>query len=309
VKRKRWDKLPVEPLDESSFDRIARRLEPTETVLPAPAPGRARRWPVFAVAAAAACGAFVAWFVLRPQPVTLSQVVTEAAPSRVVSGCVVLDVGPFSSLTYEGDLHVVLEKGHVVCDVMPRGTRPPVVIEAGDVSVRVIGTRFAVYREGASARVEVEHGVVQVVRGGQTARVGAGEKWPVAVQEVEAPAPEQPEPQQPEPKGTHATPPVHRHAPPPPPKRAAAPTTPSARERYEAAAALESKDPSGARAAYAELAKGDDAWAQNALYAEARLMHEQGRKDEAVRLCRQYLARFPSGANAQDAREMLDRLK
>ena len=311
MKRKRWDKLPVEPLDESSFDRIARRLEPTETVVPAQSPVRSRRWPVFAVAAAAACGAAAAWFVLKPQELPLSHVVTEAAPSRVVAGAVVLDVGPFSSLTYEGDLHVVLEKGHVLCDVMPRGTRPPVVVDAGDVSVRVIGTRFAVYREGASARVEVEHGVVQVVRGGQTARVAAGEKWPVAVQEVEAPEPQTPEPAAPEPKQpAHVTPPpVHRHTTPPPPKHAATPTTPSARERYEAAARMESSDPAAARTMYAELAKGDDAWAQNALYAEARLAHEQGRKDEAARLCRQYLARFPSGANAQDAREMLDRLK
>ena len=309
MKRKRWDKLPVEPLDESSFDRIARRLEPTETVVPAQSPVRSRRWPLVAVAAAAACGAAVAWFVLRPQPVTLAHVVTEASPSRVVAGGVVLDVGPFSSLSYEGDLHVVLEKGRVLCDVMPRGTRPPVVVDAGDVSVRVIGTRFAVYREGASARVEVEHGIVQVVRGGQTARVGAGEKWPVVVQEVEAPVPQQPEPEAPEPKATHVTPPAHHHATPPAKHTAMPAPTPSARERYEAAAALESSHPDAARAAYAELARGDDAWAQNALYAEARLAHEQGKKDEAARLCRQYLARFPSGANAQDAREMLNRLK
>jgi hypothetical protein len=298
VTRKRWDKLPIEPLDENSFDRIARRLETTEPVVPAAAPGKQRRrWPLLAVAAAAACGAAVAWFVVQPKPATPSHVITEGSPSRVVAGGVVLDVGPFSSVLYEGDLHVVLDKGYVLCDVMPRGSHPPVVVEAGDVTVRVVGTRFAVYREGASARVEVEHGVVEVLRGGQSARVGAGEKWPVAKAEPETPEPEAAEP-------AHK---AQRHSAPAP--KHAAPTPPTPRQRYESAAALESTDPAKARAIYAELAHGDDAWAQNALYAQARLAHDRGQKDEAARLCRQYLARFPSGANAQDARELLDKLK
>jgi len=307
VTRKRWDKLPVEPLDEGSFERIARRLETTEPVVPAAAPGRSRRrWVMPAVAMAAACGALVAYLTLHPEtPMTASDVTTQASGTRVTAGGVVLDVGPWSTLHYEGDLRVVLEKGQVLCDVMPRGTRPPVMVEAGDVTVRVVGTRFAVYREGASARVEVEHGVVEVLRGGQSARVGAGEKWPVAKVEAEAPAPEQPEPA---PKATHEHTPPPRHTVPPPRHAQPAPQ-PSPRERYEAAAALESKDPTAARALYTELARGDDPWAQNALYAQARLAHERGQRDEAARLCRQYLARFPSGANAQDARELLDKLK
>jgi FecR-like protein len=307
VTRKRWDKLPIEPLDEGSFERIARRLETTEPVVPAAAPGRRpRRWVVPALAMAAASGVLVAWLALRNEvPVAASNVTTQASGTRVTAGGVVLDVGPYSTLSYEGDLRVVLEKGQVLCDVMPRGTRPPVVVEAGDVTVRVVGTRFAVYREGASARVEVEHGIVEVLRGGQSARVGAGEKWPVVKVEAETPAPEQAEPA---PKATHEHAPPPRHTAPPP--RHATPTpAPSPRERYEAAAALESKDPTAARAMYAELARGDDAWAQNSLYAQARLAHERGQRDEAARLCRQYLARFPSGANAQDARELLDKLK
>jgi len=303
--RKRWDKLPLEPLDEGSFERIARRLETTEPVVPAAAPGRRqRRWTAPALAMAAASGVLVAWLALRPDPpMAASDVTTQATGTRVTAGGVVLDVGPWSTLHYEGDLRVVLEKGHVLCDVMPRGTRPPVMVEAGDVAVRVVGTRFAVYREGATARVEVEHGVVEVLRGGQASRVGAGEKWPVAKALPETPAPEAPAP-----KATPEHTPSLRHTA-PPPKHAQPLPAPSPRERYEAAAALESKDPTAARAIYAELARGDDAWAQNALYAQARLAQERGQRDEAARLCRQYLARFPSGANAQDARELLDKLK
>ena len=58
---------------------------------------------------------------------------------------------------------VVLERGRVECEVPPRNDRPPFSVEAGDVTVRVVGTHFSVARSGSKdVEVDVQRGVVQV---------------------------------------------------------------------------------------------------------------------------------------------------
>ena len=92
------------------------------------------------------------------------------------------------------------------------------------------------------------------------------------------------------------------------PAPVAAPVPPSAQSRYEAAERVERSDPSGALRTYLDLARGSDAWAQNALYAAGRLDADRGARQDAVRLLEEYLRRFPRGSNAQDARALRDSL-
>ncbi len=75
-----------------------------------------------------------------------------------------------------------LSRGEVVCDVTHRDNRKFTVV-AGDVEVRVVGTKFSVKTTpGDNPRVEVSvlRGVVEVMskrRAGIVARVAAGQSW------------------------------------------------------------------------------------------------------------------------------------
>ena len=89
----------------------------------------------------------------------------------------------------------------------------------------------------------------------------------------------------------------------------AAPSAPSPRERYDRAITLEASRPDEALSIYRELAGGEGSWAMNALYAEARLELERGEKDSARKLFAEYLRRYPSGPNANDARELSAKLQ
>jgi len=84
---------------------------------------------------------------------------------------------------------------------------------------------------------------------------------------------------------------------------------PSPRERYDRAAAIESTHPDEAVSIYRELAAGEGSWAMNALYAEARLELERGNKDSARKRFAEYLQRYPTGPNANDARELSAKLQ
>lgn len=72
-----------------------------------------------------------------------------------------------------------LRRGDVTFDVQPGGKRHWVV-EAGELSVEVVGTRFRVERQAESTRVSVDHGVV-LVRGervtGGSLRLTAGQSF------------------------------------------------------------------------------------------------------------------------------------
>lgn len=75
-----------------------------------------------------------------------------------------------------GEMRVGLARGAATFDVAKRPSRR-FVIEAGIAEVRVIGTRFTVYRDEGRVQVSVQRGIVEVVQDGQVARITAGGTW------------------------------------------------------------------------------------------------------------------------------------
>jgi hypothetical protein len=80
------------------------------------------------------------------------------------------------------------------------------------------------------------------------------------------------------------------------------------RTEYDRLAALEARSPETALAGYMVLAKGTSRWADPALFAAARLAVDRHDR-RAETLLGMYLTRFPGGANAADARQLLVRLR
>lgn len=321
-----------------------------------PVTGRARQWPALGAWAALAVAAVVAIVLTTHRAedagrsAAPARIVTDESGARLSVGPNVLEVAPRSALlvtgTPDGEILVVLERGASRFEVAPRRGRPPFAVQAGDTRVEVVGTRFEVSREGDSARVRVEEGVVRVAAPGGSRTLSAGEAWPpdepAATRPASAAAGEaqtvpvtrrddspreltgtdptstprvarpRREPARAEREPESSVPPAHEGIGSPvrgdePAARAAPVPVPSSRERFESAAALERRDPDRALALYRELAAGSDAWAANALYAQARLELELGRRAAAKRLLAEYLRRFPRGPNAEDARELLAR--
>jgi hypothetical protein len=153
--------------------------------------------------------------------------------------------------------------------------------------------------------VSVDEGVVRVRVGDEETSVAAGETWPAAAAAATDPDPD------PAPAPVPAPAPARKKkpakpappAPPPPPKG------PTPAEEYARAARLEASDLAAARAIYQELATRDDGWGATALYALAVLEDGRGQRAAAARHLRAYLRRFPQGANAADARSLLERIE
>jgi len=181
--------------------------------------------------------------------------------------------------------------------------------------VRVIGTHFVVARAGDAVGVDVQRGEVEVTSGGVRALVPAGSRWPpsaAAADGAETPSspaslsPTSLSPASPSPAASEsAREPWARPASGPAARSSAA----SPRELYEAASRLEAAQPGAAVALYRELAHQGGAWGENALFGAGRLEADRGDHDDARRLLRDYLARYPGGPNANDARQLLDRLR
>src|SRR5207244_8372969 len=134
-------------------------------------------------AAAASVVSFVTWR-RAGEAVALdrtSRIATGANGSHLALQGLTLDVEPESAVVLgspsEHGMLIVLDRGGIVCEVAPRSAGAPLVVQAGSVQVKVVGTRFSVTRTGERARVAVEHGVVEVAAGGRVARVGAGQVW------------------------------------------------------------------------------------------------------------------------------------
>jgi hypothetical protein len=196
--------------------------------------------------------------------------------------------------------------------VPERPGRKPFVVVAGDVRVEVVGTLFAVERVADSARIVVERGVVLVTEDGVLYTVHAGEHWPARTATAEPepePEPEfEPEIEMEEDLRTPRRSPRKSE----PPRRVAQPepdAAPTAKERYAAAARLESSDPAAALVIYRQLVREGGTWAANALFAQGRLELERGNKARAARLLGRYLERFPRGLNAADARNLLEQTR
>lgn len=300
-------RVDVEPLSEARWrkvdDAVLSSIDAGPSMRP-PAPVR-RPWLVPAVAAfAIAAGVLVyTQWPVAPAPVAHvapSHIETGTGRSFVQLGFATLDVGPESEVTTSGDeehgMVVVLERGSVDCEVSPRDRRPPLVVQAGNVRVTVVGTHFTVRREPSGTSVTVTHGVVDVAHDGTVTHVRAGEGWPpvLAASSTAGMAPPPPS------ISTSAS----LSSSPPRPHVPAPPAAPSDQAQYERAASLERSDPAEARAIYLRLSEKGGPWASNALFAAARLASERGNGAEAQRLSKQYLDRYPSGPNAEDARRL-----
>jgi hypothetical protein len=315
-------RLDIEPLDKARWDRIERNLrdrleqEPISARHPrddkSPRPAQ-RNVVAFALAgAAASLVAVFAWNQLRPAPhaaehatSSVTRVETRDAPSHLAVGESSLDVAAHSVARIEGNdeigVNVSLDRGAIDCEVSPRHGRPPFLVHAGDVTVRVVGTHFHVDHEDGQTHVSVQHGAVEVESHGDKTLVAAGASWPssehAAISPEDLPRAE-------------ATPSARALvAAPSATTTASASPQPSPRERYDRAAALEAARPDEALSIYRELATGKDTWAETALFAEARLELERGDKDSARKRFAEYLQRYPTGTNAPMARELSAKLQ
>lgn len=77
----------------------------------------------------------------------------------------------------ERQVRLKLLAGTVACEVAPRGEGQEFVVEAGEVTVRVVGTRFMVSRTEGSTTVLVDEGAVEIHRRGkqpETTKAGQG---------------------------------------------------------------------------------------------------------------------------------------
>lgn len=312
--------LPVEQLPDVSWQRIERKLfaQLASGAPRAVAPDHARvvrprTWLVAGgVALAAAAGALLlvtlrgggdgARRAEQPDARSPSRIATAEAPSALSVGDVSLEIAPHSAILVDDDRErgvlFVLERGEATFRVAPVGDRPPVVVQAGDVRIEVVGTAFAVSRDRDSARVVVYEGVVALVQKGERSQLGPGSVWPPA------PVPAAP-PVDPPPAGQPA-PRVKK----PPAERGRAATPLDAprltdKDRYNNALEIERSDPDRARALYAELVRRGGVYAPLALYSHALLEDGLDNKSAARKLLHEYLARYPDGQNAVDARELL----
>lgn len=337
----------VEPLSDVRWARIERDLfaklqEPARVATVAPP---RRQWSIAWAGALAAAVAVVLGIIVPPwgayRPDLRMRLATTDGASQFTVGESSLSVAAHSLLMVGGDdergIDVVLDRGAVTCEVAPRRGRPPFRLDAGEVRIRVIGTRFTVTHSDAETSVDVDHGTVEVSAGGTVAMLHDGDHWPprpapprlgrdTGTASASSPpistwtptppassAPSRPPRKHPrgvtrphaEPEPEETPPAVETSAPPPTP----APAPPPSQEIFEDAARLERTNPDEAAAAYRQLAGGGSAWAPNALFALARLEIDRGNRTEGVRLLNDYLTAYPRGMNALDARELLRRLR
>lgn len=340
-------KLEIEPLSDARWARVERAVLQAAAGADssgergatrragARAPGEGSRWrPAAAIlvlaGALAAIAGGLTWRAFVPStPAGATRVETAENGSRVEFGDSTIDVGPASAVRLAGDetrgVVVTLDRGQVECDVAPRHERPAYLVEAGGVEVRVVGTHFVVTRSGDSVAVDVQRGQVEVTSDGNESLVGAGDHWPsagpagaaagAAGASGWAPAPVAPSTAaatgagSPSSGGAAREPGSVRGAADNRPGTTHGPAFASPREQYEAASKLEAQQPEAAVAAYRELSRQGGAWGENALFAAGRLQADRGSTDDARRLLREYLGRYPGGPNAADARQLLARLR
>lgn len=358
--------VDVESLGDGRWSRIERGLFARLDQAPAsPAVKPARAWRGLAfgsLAVAAAAGAVaVARVVARVPSQEPARIVTTASASRFTIGESSLLIAPSSVVLVSGDddrgIDVVLDRGSVTCEVAPRHGRPPFVVDAGEVRVQVVGTKFTVARSVAETSVGVEHGVVQVAAAGMVTVLHDGERWPSPPQAapsspylplpatptptptpIEA-APEAPAEAPSAPRASHSHPAMpgpgsqtadtskgegtsakamdstKRESTPaamgPSPAAAPSPQTaaqPSPQDLFESAARIERSRPADAAAIYRQLVDGHTGWSESALFALGRLEADRGHQGDARQWLELYLARYPRGINADDARALLRRM-
>lgn len=305
----------VEPLSELAWARVERglwtKLDAGEasTVAATPPERASRRW-LWLAAPLVAAAAVIAIVVTHPggEPTSAPHRVA-AEPARYVSGDssssitfgnAYVSLEPQTALVVSGP-RTLVEHGKATFSLAPSLIDPAFEVVAGDAkasAVRTIETKFLVGRSAEVITVAVERGMIELTYRGETKKLRGGQTWtsepPPTPVELVTPPVETPT-QSPAKRATK-------------PKAADPKPTESERERYERLAALEVRDPAAALAGYLELAKGRSSWAEVSLFAAARLATDRD-DARAPALLKVYLTRFPNGANAADARELLEHLQ
>lgn len=327
----------IEPLSDAAWSRVERGLwsRVDAELAPGPAPAVARRrWRLAFVLAPLAVAAAIAILVgvsRGPDRVAVgepSRVVSGASPSAISFGDVHVELDPDTALAMShetGQPIASLERGAAWFTVAPRGERPPVLVRAGDATVRVIGTRFRVARADEHVTVAVAHGTVEIAYHGENHVVSMRQRWssetPGEVVSEAAAAPVTPVPPPPPlppapaaPAPAAPAPSVHVPSAPPvtaPPTTASSPPRADDPDRdqaeYDRLTALEAQSSERAIAGYLVLSRSAGPWAGPALFAAARLAVDRG-DHRAASLLDSYLKRFPTGANAADAQALRRRL-
>jgi hypothetical protein len=289
-------KVHVEPLPECRWADIEKGVYAR---LDAGAAQRRSRLPLLAVAAALILASVAVFLMTRPHPHATDVAVAPTAtiPSELRVGDSTLTLGLGAQVEVKGTddtgFTIVMDRGAVDFAVAPRKSRPPFTVSTPGVRIEVVGTHFHVDVDARQTTVQVTEGVVHVVTASSDASVRAGEQWSsLTAPDVDAGV-------APPPSTTTSSAPVHASS--------AAP--PNMRAKFELAESLERSDPARASALYAAIVASNDAtWAENALFAGARLEGQSNHKETARRLLSQYIARYPRGANRADAQQLLDGL-
>jgi hypothetical protein len=328
--------VPVDPLAESRWTKLERSLlarwnpeaaRSTRAAASTQSAGNRRPLLLWSFAAlalgtvAVVMGVRLAGTAAIPIPRSPMKVATGASPRHIAFEGLAVDLGPYSSVAIAEDpatgVLASVERGEAAWDVEPRARWAPFVVRAGNVQVRVVGTRFRVTRILDGARVDVQKGVVEVETEDQSMRLRAGQTWITAppatlVPSADSPAPPVSPPAEPSPARPVDTNVVKkgpvRLAPSAKVDAGAAEERRGHQDLYESAARLEVHDAPQAINFYRQLESSNDSWAQNALFAHGRLEATRGNHAEARRLLGEYLKRFPRGPNADDARSVLARL-
>lgn len=266
-----------------------------------------QRLAIWLPAAAALAAAAIAMVVLigrEQRPVEIAGPSLVETPvggsSKFTVGDAVVQAGSDTSVSVsasDAGVMLVLGRGAIDCDVEPRNGRAPFRVQAGDVDVEVIGTRFAVTRVGSGARVDVTRGKVRVRSAGDERFLTAGQSWTPSVIAADAspppPAPIEPPTEVVAPQPPIATPDSAEPRPP-------AQREPTRRQAFAQAQLLESKDAQKAARAYRSIASGSDSWAALALYSLAELQAASD-VNQALKALDELARRFPRAANAEDA--------
>jgi len=339
--------LEIEPLSEQRWNKIEQRVFarldagelPSTRDTNRPGSFSTRRASVWALGLAASLLlVMLVWSHANRSAVpSVSRISTGITASHVALPGVVLDVSPQSAVVVSGSAEesalIVLDRGEVTCDVAHRHPGAPLFVQAGEVSVEVVGTRFTVTRRDEVASVVVHEGVVRVKLRGQMTSVKAGETWPSAPTAAadtdptpavaEAPRPSEPpealssadtsvralRPREPAPRPREAKEIKETRRDAPAKSPTAETSSPSAQHQFEMATRLEAKEPNEAIRLYEGIESSSSGWAANALFAHGRLEAARGNRVSARRILTQYLNRFPAGTNAPDARLLLTRLE
>jgi FecR-like protein len=297
---------PVEPLSDVAWARVERGLWARLDAAPGPVrdqPPR-RRW--IWVAAPLVAAMAIVFLVTRdrsddhtpPETADVRVVAPATASTTATFDDAHIELAPASAIVMRRDRPTtLLERGAAWFSVAPRVDRPEFIVLAGDTTVRVLGTRFRVARTDERVTVEVDHGRVEVQYRDRVQILGAKQIWnsdaperiEMRVQTADVPKPVDPKPEpKPEPKPR--------------------PAGDLDQAKFEQLSVVEKRNPQAAITGYLEIAQRGSKWSANALFAAARLAAD--RKDpRAEQLLTSYLKRFPSHANADDARALLRRLR